>query len=86
MGEGRVPSILVPLIAMMTKRVLLLSELTLLVLNLRLIASQSVGGLFRFFALMLVFVPIPRPQRFVHFALFMLEFIPVLALASARLV
>ena len=85
-AERRLPSILVPIMVMVTECTLLLSEFTLFVLNLRLIAAQSVGSLLRLALLMLVFAPIPCPERFVHFPLLMLEVQPVLSLGVAPLV
>src|SRR5712691_7157758 len=85
-AERRLPSILVLIMVMVTECTLLLSEFTRFVLNLRLIAAHGVGGLLRLSLLMLVLVPIPRPESLVHFALPMLEVIPVMSLGSARLV
>jgi hypothetical protein len=85
-AERRLPSILVPIIAMVTECTLLLSEFTLFVLNLRLIALQGVGGLLCLFLLVPVSVPMALPERLVHFALLVLELMPMVLLGSAPLV
>jgi hypothetical protein len=64
---------------------LLFLEFLPLALHLRVIALQRVGGLVRFFTLMLVFAPIPLLERVIHFTALVLEVSPILVLGIPRL-
>ena len=86
MTERLLALILLPIIAVVPEWALLLAQFLLFVLNLRLIALQGVGGLLGLFSLVPVLVPIALLERLVHFALLVLEFIPMVSLGSAPLV
>jgi len=71
---------------MMMVTELLFLKLLLLVLHLRLIALQRLGGLVRFSTLMLIFAPIPFLDRFIHFPALVLEIARILVLVIQRFI